>query len=266
MAHYELDEEQRIRTRHALLKDENDLKRMKKSNLEEGLDVGDIDKKLHILRGEADGRPGLIQMFSSQTELFDESKAKKKVDVEDPAQMSIEDAMNMGGSDGTRWVGWVPEPRPMLGQNVLGLDDEKYTIVDILGFEPKSADVARGDDQAIAPEDGLFAAFVVPAHRAGGYTVDDKRKMHMLLAPEGPDDAEPWQQVISPPVDVSAVKEAVHVGIEAGAADTAEVETKPRRRGRPRAAAGNLAGAVKKQVAKATGDRKLPVGGKRKHK
>lgn len=254
MAHYELDEDQRMRVQHALAKDEADLKRLKKSNADEGLDVRDIDAKLRLLRGEKGGKPGLIQIFSNQTEIFAEPGS-------DNAQLSIDDALE-GEGDGTRWAEWVPKPRPEKGDYVSTIAGGLARVTDTLGFIYPGSDGQHPptEDQIAAGLDGKFGVFVVSeavfiANASGTkYSPDDKEKIYIVSEPNG--EGFLWQQVEAPPIDVSEIKEAVQVGIERGEGNEegSDVETKPRRR---RASAGNLAGAVRKEVARATGDRKI---------
>jgi hypothetical protein len=261
MAHYELDEDQRMRVQHALAKDEADLKRLKKSNAEEGLDVRDIDAKLRLLRGERGGKPGLIQIFSNQTEIFAEPGS-------DSAQLSIDDALEGKGEAGERWADWVPEPRPVEGDQVLMLDGSTLNVVtDSLGFEREGGDgkTPPTKKEIAAGVNGIFSAFVVAIDLYAAHTPDDKQKIHLVFTP--PDGG--WSQVPSPPVNVDEIREAVKIGESKGDDATitdledfgkhgdqesaSEVEVKPRRK---RAAAGNLAGAVRKEVARATGERK----------
>jgi hypothetical protein len=284
MAHYELDEDQRARVQHALAKDEADLKKLKKSNSEEGLDVRDISAKLALLRGDKGGKPGLIQIFSNQTEVFAEPGS-------DTAQLSIEDALNepivIGGN--ASWAPWVPEPRPAKGDQVLLLDGTTLKVVtDALGF------MREGGDGKTPPKDGeeitgVFSAFVVPVDLEGAHTPDDKQKIYLIHSEK--DGA--WQQVPTPEAAIGELQQAARSGVEnfdGAEADYEIVEETPaddqrtvtdlaefgehgdsdtpppvasengdnskKPRGRKRAAAGNLAGAVRSEVARATGERK----------
>jgi hypothetical protein len=129
---------------------------------------------------------------------------------------------------------------------------------------------------------------------AEGFKPDDKRRVHVVAETTEGSTAN-WRQVTSPPPDVDAIREAARAGevvddqrtvtdleefgVSEGVSDSSapspefdrvaasngealaqledEGKPQPRKRGRPRAAAGNLAGAVKREVAKATGDRKI---------
>lgn len=294
-------DEYRRRLRHALLKDLGDMKVLRKKNVEEEADVSDIDYKIKLIDGGKNGTPGLLQIFSTQGELFaaDDKKA-------DPAQMSIDDAIAESTYRDDEWVDGVPSPRPKPGERARALDGESlFVIVDPLGWERMDGNNVDVDTK---PEEALFSALAVPIAKSSGFTADDTVKIYLQTVSVRDEVAE-WTQVPSPHPDIGEIRDAVKSGTEpedfegapptvtddqstvtelsdfgsgepstefnkvaegngqaleeAGITSPPPVEsaegnnsgTKPR--GRKRAAAGNLAGAVKKEVARATGDRKI---------
>lgn len=265
-------DEHRRRLRHALLKDLADMKNLRKKNLEEEADVGDIDWKIALINGDRSGTPGLIQIFSTQGELFGD-----RARTGDPAQMSIEDAVAEASyrESDDKWAEWVPEPRPKAGERVRALDGEGlFVIVSPLGYVRLDGLEPQSLDAAAAPEAAVFVAFAVPIAKAEGFTADDKVKVY-LQGDSVRDEVAEWTQVPTPPnaVDTGAMRAAVEAGADDEAGTTTDLEefgkhgeqgngaepgVKPRK-ARKRASAGNLAPAVRKEVARATGERKHPA-------
>lgn len=259
-------DEYRARLRLALLKDKTDLKKLREKNVAEQADVSDIDHKLKLLDGDKNGTPGLIQIFSTQYELLAEKKAKA-----DPDQITIDDAIAEQAemyADG-KWSEDAPEPRPKAGDRVRSLDGRGILVItEPVGYRPLRSEEGN---EAYA----VFIALAVPVAKTDGYTEDDL--LQIFLAPESVRNEEgEWSECPPPPVDVNALKEAVKIGEakgegsdgddeRTGAGKTAietddqgpnVVKSPGRRKGRTRAAAGNLAGAVRKTTARAKSSRK----------
>lgn len=270
------NDEYRKRVRIALLKDKTNLKKLREKNIDEDADVSDIDHKLKLLDGDKNGTPGLIQLFSTQTEIFAEREAGKKSNP-DKDQITIEDAIAEASyrevEGEWRWNDQVPEPRPKAGDRVRSLDrpGEIDIITKPIGFELVSYDAERGDSVEDADRTPVFFVLVVPVSKTDGYTEEDQRKVFLHPESVRNDEAE-WSEIPAPPVDVDAIRQAALVGEAAeGEADETptrkaiETDTdspnvskgngngKPGRKPRRKSAgAGNLAGAVSR-VAKTAG-------------
>lgn len=269
-------EEHRRRVRLAIVKEKDSLKKLREKNVAEEIDVSDIDHKLKIIDGDKNGTPGLIQIFSLQHELLGDQQKKG-----DPEQMDIEDAIAEGREreGGRRWADFVPEPRPKAGDRVRALEGGTIlVIVDTLGYVmPEHADFPHGpqsaDDHAKIVDDvggGLFYADAVPIAKTDGFTEDDKERVWLDPLSVRDDNAE-WTQVTPPARNLDSLREAARLGeateseteTETGSRTAVEsddegpnvVKRRPRNR-RTRAAAGNLAGAVKKVTKKAGSGRK----------